>query len=85
MALDTVPGAMLRRAAPECRYLLIDAEGRVALAGTLQPGAEATFQLDLEDRLPDGRYTLSAFIAVNGNAMNAEIYRMPLVVTSRPQ
>ena len=84
-ALSSVPGPMLRRAAPECRYLLTDAEGRVALAGTLQPGADATFQVDLEERVPGGRYTLSAFIAVNGNAMNAEIYRMPLVVSPHRQ
>ncbi len=85
MALNAVPGPMLKRAAPECRYLLTDAEGRVALAGTLRPGADATFQVDLEERLPGGRYTLSAFIAVNGNAMNAEIYRTPLVVSPHPQ
>jgi hypothetical protein len=85
LALNAVPEPTLRRAAPECRYLLIDAQGRVALAGTVQPGADAAFQIDLGERLPGGRYTLSAFIAVNGNAMNAEIYRMPLVVSEHPQ
>jgi hypothetical protein len=84
-ALNAVPGPVLRRAAPECRYALTDAEGRVALAGTLPLGADSTFQVDLKERLPVGRYTLSALIAVNSNAMNAEIYRMPLVVSSRPQ
>jgi hypothetical protein len=85
MALNAVPGPTLRRAEPECHYVLIDTEGRVVLAGTLQAGADASFQVDLTDRFPDGRYTLSAFIAINGNAMNAEIYRMPLVVSSQPR
>jgi hypothetical protein len=84
-ALSAIPGAALRRAAPECRYVLTDAEGRVVLASTLALGADAIFQVDLKERLPVGRYTLSALIAVNGNAMNAEIYRMPLVVSARPQ
>jgi len=84
-ALNEVPGPVLRRAAPECRYVLIDAKGRVALAGTLPLGTDASFQVDLNERLPVGRYTLAALIAVNSNAMNAEIYRMPLVVSSRLQ
>lgn len=83
--LNAIPGPVLRRAAPECRYVLTDAEGRVALAGTLPLGTDATFQVDLKGRLPAGRYTLLALIAVNSNTMNAEIYRKPLVVSSRPQ
>jgi len=82
-ALDAVSGPVLRRAEPECRYVLTDAEARVALAGTLPLGTDASFQVDLNERLPPGRYTLSALIAVNGNVMNAEIHRMPLVVASR--
>jgi hypothetical protein len=83
--LEAVAGPVLRRAAPECRYVLTDAEGRIALAGSLPLGADATFQVDLNGRLPVGRYTLSVLIAVNSNAVNAEIYRRPLVISSRPQ
>jgi hypothetical protein len=82
--LKAVPGPVAQRAAPECRYTIIDADGRVVLAGTLALGADATFQADLRGRLPAGRYILSALIAVNGNVMNAEIHRTPLVVTARP-
>jgi hypothetical protein len=81
--LKSVPATVLRRATPECRYVVTDADGRVALAGTAQLGAEASFHIDLKGRLPPGSYTLSALIAVNGNVMNAEIYRMPVVMFSQ--
>ncbi len=75
--LKSVPATVLKRAAPECRYVVTDADGRVALAGAAQLGADASFQVDLKGRLPPGRYTLSALIAVNGNVMNAEVHRSP--------
>jgi hypothetical protein len=71
---------MLRRAAPECRYLVTDADGRVALAGVVPLGAEASFRIELGDRLAPGRYTLSALVAVNGNEMNADIHRIEFAV-----
>jgi hypothetical protein len=73
----------LRRAAPECRYVVTGADGRVVLAGTLTPGADASFQADWTGRLPAGRYTLSALIAVNGNVMNADIHRLPIIMQAR--
>jgi hypothetical protein len=59
--------------------VVTDAGGRVALAGATQLGPDASFQVDLKGRLPPGRYTLSALIAVNGNVMNAEVHRGPFV------
>jgi hypothetical protein len=82
--LGTVPGLVARRSAPECRYVITDADGRVALAGTIPLGAGGTFQADLAGRLPAGRYILSALIAVNGNVMNADIHRTPIVVPPSP-
>jgi hypothetical protein len=77
--LKSVPGPTLQRAAPECRYVIIDEQGRVALAGTALPGPDASFRINLKDRLPSaGNFTFSAVIAVNGNTMNAEIHRTPL-------
>jgi hypothetical protein len=81
--IKSVPAAMLRRAAPECRYVITDGEGRVALAGTAPLGPDGNFQIDLKDRLRSGGYTLSALIAVNGNTMNAEIHRAPLPVPAQ--
>jgi len=85
--IKSIPAALLQRAAPECRYIITDAEGRVALAGTAPLGPDGRFQIDLKDRLPSasGGYAFSALIAVNGNTMNAEVHRMPLPApTSAP-
>ncbi len=78
--LESIPAALLQRAAPECRWVITDGEGRVALAGSAPPGPDGRFRIDLRARLPSasGGYTVSALIAVNGNTMNAEIHRMPL-------
>ena len=80
--LRSIPATMLTRAAPECRYIVTDMDGRVVAAGTALPGAKSDFQIDLKDRLPAGRYTLSAILAVNGNVMNPDIHRVPINVGS---
>jgi len=67
------------RAAPECRYVVIDDKDRVVLAGAAPLGQDATFRIDLGGRLPAGRYTMLAVIAVNGNVMNPDIRRIPIV------
>jgi hypothetical protein len=79
-AVGAVPAETLRRAAPEVRYVVIDAEGRVALAGVAVPGAEGAFRIDLGNGLPPGRYVLSALMAVAGNVMNPEIKRIAFTV-----
>ena len=78
--LQSLPADLLRRSAPECRYVVTDAEGRVLLAGQLALESDATFRLDLAGKLPPGRFTLSAEVLVNGNAMNAEIRTMTIDV-----
>jgi hypothetical protein len=80
MPLGSVPAPDLKRAAPECRYVVVDSNGQVAAAGAAPLGAEADFRVDLAERLAPGRYTLSALIAVNGNVMNADLHRMQIVV-----
>ena len=77
--LRSIPATVLSRAAPECRYVITGTDGRAALAGVAPLGADASFQIDLTNRLSPGRYTLSALIAVNGNVMNADVHRIPLV------
>jgi hypothetical protein len=79
--LASVLAPDLKRAAPECRYVVTDSDGRVALAGTATLGADRKFQVDLADRLAPGSYALAALIAVNGNVMNADLHRMPIVVS----
>jgi hypothetical protein len=83
--LSSVPPDVVKRSAPECRFVVVDDQKRVRLAGTAALGEGAAFQLDVKDRLPAGRYTLFAVIAINGNVMNAEIRQIQVVVSSDPK
>jgi hypothetical protein len=83
MTLRSVPATFLKRAAPEFRYVVIDSNGRIAAAGQAPLGADASFHIDLADRLSPGRYTLSALIAVNGNVMNPKLHRMEIVIPAQ--
>jgi hypothetical protein len=77
--LKSVPAEVLRRAVPECRYIVTDENDRIVLSEVAPLGAEANFHIDVKNRLPPGRYTLAAVIAVNGNVMNAEIKHIAVV------
>jgi hypothetical protein len=78
--IDFVDVTVRKRAAPECRYAVVDSAGRIALVGTALPGDDLAFAVELDDRLPPGRYTVMAEIVVNGNAMNPEIEHIPVVI-----
>jgi hypothetical protein len=82
-ALPSIAPDVLKRSAPECRYLVTDGDGRVVLAGQVALAADASFRIDLAGRLPAGRFALAAQIIVNNNAMNAEIRRIPVEIASR--
>ena len=73
--LQSIAPDELKRAAPECRYVILDGDGQAVLAGAARPGEDRRFAIDLAGKLADGRYTLAAEIAVNANATNAEIRR----------
>ena len=45
--------------------------------------ADLKFAIELDDRLPPGKYTVMAEILVNGNAMNPQIERIPVVIGAR--
>jgi hypothetical protein len=79
-SLQSVTLDVLKRSAPQFRYLVTDAEGRAVLTGQVDIADDKTFHLDLNGRLPSGRFTLLAEITVNGNAMSADIERIPIVV-----
>jgi hypothetical protein len=81
--LPQVDATIRNRAAPECRYVVVDSDGRVSLAGTALPQDDLSFMVELDDRLPSGQYTVMAEILVNGNAMNPEIERIPVVVGAK--
>jgi hypothetical protein len=82
--MGLVDATVRKRAAPECRYVVVDADGRVALAGVAVPSEDLTFVIDLDSRLPAGQYTVMAEILVNGNAMSAGIQRIPVVISGKP-
>jgi hypothetical protein len=80
--LPLIAPVVRNRAAPECRYVVIDDKNRVVLADVALPGDGAAFRIDLGGRLPAGQYTMLAVIAVNGNVMNPDIRRIPVVIAS---
>jgi hypothetical protein len=80
--LQSIAADIVKRAAPECRYIVIDEEGRVVLADRAPITADASFHIDLGGMLPAGRFTLAVQLIVNGTAMNAEIRRISMEVSS---
>jgi hypothetical protein len=82
--LQSVAPDVLKRSAPECRYMVVDDKGHAVLAGLATLADDATFQVDLGGKLPAGRYMVAAEITVDRNAMNAEIRRIPVSISSAP-
>lgn len=82
--MSLVDATLRKRAAPECRYVVVDADGRIALLGVLFPPEDLTFAVELDSRLPAGHYIVMAEIRVDGNAMNPEIERIPVVIGGKP-
>jgi hypothetical protein len=81
--LQTLGADIRKRLEPECRYTVVDENHRVVLADAVQLGDSPEFQLNFEGRLPSGRHTVFAVIAVRGNVMNADVRRIPFVVASK--
>ena len=80
--MRSVSRDVLKRALPECRYVVTDDKGRVVISGVAALDDELTFQIDLNGKLAPGDYIVMALIAVNGNAMNADIRRIPMRILS---
>ena len=78
--LQSVAPDVLKRSVPECRYVVVDSRGRVVQAGTNGLSEDATFRVDLDDKLPAGDYTVLAEITLNRNTMNADVRRIPVVI-----
>jgi hypothetical protein len=79
-----VDATVRKRAAPECRDAVVDVDGRIALMGVSLPREDLTFAVELDGRLPACQCTVMAKILVNGNAMNSEIDRIPVVIGRKP-
>jgi hypothetical protein len=82
--IQSVDAVLLKRAAPECRYVVLNADGRVVLTGAARPREDLTFQIDFDGKLPPGQYNVMVEIIVNGDAMNAQIEQIPVVIGGGP-
>lgn len=75
------PSATWKKDVVVCRYFVIGAGGRVALAGLGLRQEDSTFAIDLKDKLAPGVYSIITALYVNGNTMNPDIkqirYRVP--------
>ena len=78
--IQSISRDVLRRSAPECRYIVTDDKGQVAFEGIAALDDGVTFQIDLNGKLDAGDYTVMALIMVNENAMNADIRRIPVQI-----
>lgn len=78
--MQSLDAILLKRAAPECRYVVLNADGRVVLTGAARPREDLTFQVEFDGTLSPGQYNVMVEIIVNGNAMNAQIERIPVVI-----
>ena len=83
--LQKVEPDVLKRSVPECRYVVVDSKGRAVQAGSNGLSDDATFYVDLDDKLPAGAYNVLAEITLNRNAMNADIQRIPVVLPSQAE
>ena len=82
--LSSISPVVLQRAAPECRYVVIDGDQRVVAAGYSPLREDASFRIDFGGKLPAGHYIMFALIAPNANVMNADVTRIPVVISSHP-
>ena len=82
--MQSVDAVLLKRAAPECRYVVLNADGRVVLTGAARPREDLTFQIEFDSKLPPSQYNVMVEIIVNGDAMNAQIERIPVVIAGGP-
>jgi hypothetical protein len=85
MPLQSMETSVLKRSAPECRYLFMSSKGEAVLAGQVAAAEDAAFHVDLSGRLLPGLYTLIAQVIVNGNAMNSELKTIAIPVPATHQ
>jgi hypothetical protein len=62
-----------RKSIPQCDFVAVDGNGRVALAGQGRYRDDGAMLIDLKGKLTPGSYTVSVALYPNGNAVNAEI------------
>ena len=68
------------QAPPECRYVVVGADGNAVVAGSGRLEQDGTFTVDLGGKLRPGSYTVMIALYLNGNAVDPEIRRIPYEV-----
>jgi len=63
---------------------VLNTDGRVVLTGTARLREDLTFQIEFDSKLPPSRYDVMVEIVVNGDAMLAQIERIPVVIGGSP-
>lgn len=62
---------------PQCHFVVVGANGGVALAGQGRFREDGAMIIDLKGKLAPGRYTVSVALYPDGNTVDAEIQRIP--------
>jgi hypothetical protein len=70
----------VKQVPPICRYVVLDANRHVVLAGLARLAEDSTFRVDLKGKLQPGHYTVEAAAYLNGNTMNAQIRPIPVEI-----
>jgi hypothetical protein len=60
--------------------VVLNTDRRVVLTGAARLREDLTFQIEFEGKLPPGQYEVMVEIVVNGDAMLAQIERIPVVI-----
>jgi hypothetical protein len=58
---------------PVCAYVIIDRTGKVLRTGSVRPGKEGRFAIELGGLTAPGMYTVAAAVLIGGNRVNAEV------------
>lgn len=66
---------------PECRYVVVGADGAVVDAGTARFRDTGPLAIDLKAKLKPGRYTILAALYLGGNTVNPEVKLIPYRVS----
>jgi hypothetical protein len=64
--------------------VVLNADGRVVLTGAARLREDLTFQIEFDGKLPPSQYDVMVEIVVNGDAMLAQIERIPVVIGGSP-
>jgi hypothetical protein len=69
------------RVKPLAKYVVLTPQGEVLTVGTAPYAGDGTFAIELQGKVPPGRYTVLTTIYVNDNAIEADVRMVSYAVT----